>query len=226
MMKTGRLATGIAALTALTAIGSSQITSTPAGYSFKMKQVKGQKLNYSTTIKISGSQLPQSMTMSMNIKSEVVDVKNGVSTVKVSTTEMMMNGKKSGVGGQTSTVKMDSSGKIVEGQTGQAGMQSTFPTKPIKLGQTWTADQTITTAMGEQKVKAKYTLSKIEGSGARQMAIITISLQSAGAVSMQGTGLQKVLMSDCSMFSTSFTMKMTNPQMQGPMDMSMSMTRK
>lgn len=219
-----KFALGVLALTTLYTTGMGQVTKSGNAYSFKAKYVKGTKTTYVTSINVEG---PQTMAMSMSVMTTVVDVQNGVGTVKVKTSGMTMNGKPmNGNSGKEMTVKMNAEGKAVGGDTPN-NVASNLPAKPVAVGGTWTADTTVNAAGGPTKVKANYKFLRIESVGGKQVAVIDMNMSGGSAqLTIKGQGVQRILMADGSMFSTNMTMNMSAPQFPKPMTMKMAVTRK
>lgn len=204
----------------LAAMSMSQITASGGKYTFKAKYTQGATQTYGMSMKMSSSAMPQAMNMGMTIVLKTVSVSGGNATMKVKAAGMTMNGKAMKTPAQEQTMVVDAHGKVLKG-TSQNGVNSTLPTKPIAVGESWTSDNNVGTGMGAQKVQAHYTLTKIDNVMGKQVAVIAVSMTGSGANSLKGTGIQKILMSDGSLYSANIDMLISNPQVK---DMKMNMT--
>lgn len=138
------------------------------GVQIRMGGTKGEKYSTTSTIKMeldtSGSTQPglpkgpQSMNMEMQVKSELVDVKDGkyswkdtFSDVKVTGEGMMATGAKAAenqLKGKSYTTVYDQRGKVISTDAGasnpmgMAGGDMNYPDKKLKVGDTWEASTT------------------------------------------------------------------------------------
>ncbi len=171
---------------------NAQVTKQGAGYSLSLKLAKGASYKYVLKAVIDasaamGGTAPKGQsskqTMSSPITMKVVDVKNGISTVSVTQTPPSMGG--TAAKPQTVTIKVDKTGKVTEGN--EAGVMVSLPTKPIKIGESWTSTST-TRGMGVPlQVTTKATLKAVKASGGRQIAEIAVVTNAKGS-GMSGTG--------------------------------------
>lgn len=172
-------------ISALPTVGRAQITRTGGGYLFRAKWVAGAKYGYVMDMAMPASQMtqnkPVSMKMSMNMV--VKSVSGGVATVVVTSESPMVNGKSMGTQKpQPMTFKTDSRNRVVSGQGGQ-NMSSPLPEKPIKVGETWSANVPMAGMGGT--AKATYTFMGMTSVGGVQAARIKSSI--AGQASGSGT---------------------------------------
>lgn len=175
--------------------GEAQITSTPNGYTMKMKWVKGAKMNYTMTMSTKG--VPNTPAMKpIGFTMTVKDVKDGVATVGLSGANMPSG----------TEIKMNTSGKVVGGTAGVAGMNSgltgaALPSKPIKVGESWTNTEKTTTPMGEMTVTSKYTLKGVKTVAGGKVGEIAVTLNGKSqSVNTTGDGTMQLMMSDCSLY--------------------------
>jgi hypothetical protein len=186
-----------------------------------MKLTKGQKINYTMTMSMAAMK-PTPTTMGML----VTDVKGDIYTVKYSIGSIM--GQKP----VDVTVKMNSSGKIVGGSAGGQMIQgrgsAQLPTKPVKIGETWTQTVDQASGVGKMKVTSTYTFKGLKTVNGRQVADIGIKVKSSGAggVTVSGTGSMLLAAADCSMVSTSIDTSTSVGGQGTPIDMKVVIARK
>lgn len=233
---------GLVALSAFASVpADAQITQKGDAYLFRMKWTKGQKVNYNIAINTKmGAGAPKgapgAMTMNMPFSMHCTDVKNNVFTINAKIGPMTgVPGMKPGDSTQNMTIKMDNRGKTVGGSMGgqslsQVGLsQSNYPEKPIKVGQSWSAD--LPNAAPGMSVKGTYTLRGIKTVNGKQVAEIAMKLSASNAqMKMSGGGVMLALMSDGTILSMKSTQSMTIGAAGGSkpmkMDMTMNLSRK
>lgn len=170
---------------------NAQVTKQGAGYMLSLKLTKGATYKYMLNAVIDASAAmggakgsnAGKQTMKSPISMKVVDVKNGISTVQVTQTPPTMGG--AAAKPQTVTIKIDKTGKVTEGN--EAGVMVSLPTKPVKIGESWTATSN-TRGMGfPMQVTTKHTLKAVRAVGGRQVAEVTVTTNAKGS-SMSGNG--------------------------------------
>lgn len=194
---------GAIAVLSLCAPALGQVKKTGDTYLLRMKMTKGQKISYTATTTISqGGMQPIVMPMTTT----VTDVKGDVYTVKYSMGSVM------GQPGQDVVVKMNSQGKILEGKAGGqmvAGLGTTqFPTKAIKVGESWTSTTDQPSPAGTMKVVTTYTFKGLKTVSGKSVAEVSMKVSSTGAggVKVSGTGTMTLLASDGTLFGTNMNM--------------------
>ena len=194
----------------LAASSYSQITQSGSTYSIKMKHSVGQVLRYSMKMAINSPAVPGGkMAMTMQMESKTTKVSGGLATVKTKLSGMSLNGKPSKMGQSEVETVVDSLGKIVNGTGASQGMNASFPTKPVKIGESWTSTNTVPGPGGQpMKAKAVYTLKSVGVVGGKKVATIGVVLNSTGGMKMSGTGTQMILADDGSMLSATMIMDM------------------
>lgn len=114
---------------------------------------------------------------------KVTDVKNGLATVQVTKTPPSFGSTPAKP--ETSTIKIDRTGKVTTGD--EAGVVASLPTKPVKIGESWTTTSS-TNSMGmNMSVTSKSTLKEVKTVGGRQVAVISVTTTSGGGP-VKGTG--------------------------------------
>lgn len=171
---------------------NAQVTKQGAGYSLSLKLAKGATYKYMLNAVIDASAAmggtaakgqSNKQTMKSPISMKVMDVKNGISTVAVTQTPPSMGG--TAAKPQTVTIKIDKTGKVTEGN--EAGVMVSLPTKPVRIGESWTSTST-TRGMGiPMQVTTKATLKAVKAVGGRQVAEISVTTNAKGS-GMSGTG--------------------------------------
>lgn len=199
----------VIALLALAAVSQAQITKSGPGYLFRMKHTAGATLKYGVVSSISGlgaNGQPLKITLPMTWK--VASVKNGVATIDTLVGPVTMGTGQMGQA-EKNRIQIDSLGKL----TGQAGsgqqVTPTFPTSPVKIGGSWSANAPIELPMqGQQKITATYTFKGMKMVNGKQMA--ELAVKTSGSAS--GTGTMLLLASDGSLFKSNINL---NLKMQG-----------
>ena len=199
----------VLALLVVASSGQAQVAKSGQGYLFRMKHKAGATMKYGVTSTISGmsaSGQPVKISLPMNWK--VLKVVNGIATIDTVVGPVVMGG--STVGQATKNqIQIDSRGKL----TGQAGtgqqVTPTFPDKPVKVGQSWSAAAPIDLPMqGQQKVTATYTFKGLKTVAGKQMA--ELAVKTTGQAT--GSGSMLILATDGSLYKSSLTL---NLKMQG-----------
>lgn len=171
---------------------NAQVTRQGSGFAMSLKLTKGATYKYMLNAVIDasaamGGTAPRGQSAKQTMKSpismRVVDVKNGISTVQVTQTPPSMGG--TAAKPQTVTIKIDRTGKVTEGN--EAGVMVSLPTKPVRIGETWTSTST-TRGMGiPMQVTTRATLKAVRAAGGRQVAEISVVTSAKGS-GMSGTG--------------------------------------
>lgn len=180
---------------------SAQVTKTAKGYVFRQAYPVGKTLvfNMNGDLGFGG----QSFKMASPTKVKTVSKKGDVYTLEVTSGPMTMNGKAQSMNGQapkatTSTMKITSAGKIVDGAAKgpyniMGGM--TMPEKPLKVGDKWTGNMNMP-QMGGGAVKATYNFIGLKTINGKQVAQIGVNLVASGMGEMKGTGTMNILVAD------------------------------
>jgi hypothetical protein len=185
-----------------------QVTKQGNAYLFKMKFAKGQSINYKVKAETTGT---MASVVGMDMGMLVKDVQNGVASVEVSMGQMTMNGKAMGQGGgqgMKQLVKMDANGKAVGGNF--SGMSGNLPTKPVKIGDTWSASAPMAGPGMNGNMNATYKFTGFKPIGGKNCAVISVTM--TGVTS--GSGTIFINSADGSMVSTTIktSTKITDPQ--------------
>lgn len=218
----GVFVTGLAA-TPLPA--DAQVTKSGPGFLLRMKWTKGAVMKYS--ISASSPMNPKASAFKTTSTMKVKDVKNGVATIE-STTTLPSSGSTRNTTPQTTTMKMDSRGKIVGDKLGNmaAAGSPTFPEGPIKIGQSWKGKFAMQQGIN---LDATYTLKAVKLINGKTIAEIaqkvTGSMGPTGT--MNGSGTMTIYGADGSLRNNSMVLNMliksSDPKAQ-PTRMNISMT--
>jgi hypothetical protein len=166
---------------------SAQVTKQGNAYKMSLDLKKGSVYKYSIQATVNspagmGSQ-PTKQSFDSPITMKVMEVAGGLATVQITTVPPTMGATKAKP--QTSTIKIDRSGKVTTG--GEAGVVVSLPTKPVKIGETWSSTAS-TRGMGiPMNVNSKSTLKAVKAVGNRQVAVVEVTTDAKGA-SMTGKG--------------------------------------
>jgi len=199
-----------------------QITAQSGGYLLRIKYVKGQTMKYVANMTMAQMGQP----MRMNISSKVLDFQKGIATVEAKVT-MSGGPSKTAPKPTTSTVKVDTRGRVVGGDSGSIAATGgpTLPEGPVKVGQSWNGT---VKSMGGGNVKATYTLAGVKSVAGKQAAEITVKMNGdMGGSKMSGAGRMMLMMADGSLLNSSINMNFTVPSQSSsskPQVMKMSMT--
>ena len=185
-------------------VGHSQIAASPSGYTMKMKWVKGAKMDYTMAMNMTG--VPNAPAMKpIPFSMKVKDVQKGIATIEFTGANMPSG----------TTVKMDSSGKIVGGNKAAMGMSggltgASLPSKPVKVGETWKHTETTDTPMGKMKMSSTYKMLGVKTIAGKQVAEISMTISGGGqSMKIDGTGTMRLLMADSSLYSANLNQNMT-----------------
>ena len=182
-----------------------QVSKVGNRYLFRVKYTKGEVLNY----KMIASDPGMNADVTMPIKVRVSSVSHGVADVFYSTS-VAVNGH---VGpSQEQEVLVDSLGQALDGSTTTL---ITFPAKPIRIGDSWSA-----ALPGSQMldgVRGKFTFAGLRLVGGVNEAIVNIKLNFTGAMHGSGEGRAQIDAADGQVRLMVFNVLMTAkiPAMQG-----------
>jgi hypothetical protein len=165
-----------------------------ATYTLRIHAAKGDKYAFRVTTTMkgldTGASGPQELQLAMTVSEELLDVKDGKLTWKQSLGDIAASGKgelvvageliKSSQGTVFEMIYTDR-GNFVSGKmNGQPVLSEpggtsnvTFPEKPVKIGDSWTAEQTVS----GQKVTMRHTLGAVEQVDGREAYVITSQFQ-------------------------------------------------
>ena len=125
---------------------------------------------------ISGGAMPKGQKMQMKMTMKPTKVGGGKVTLVSTLKSMMMNGQdmtKMATGGKTTTTTtMDSTGKVLSGDAGSNFAGTTFPTKPVAVGATWSSKF----AMGPQNFTATCKLVDVKNFNGVPAAHIQVTM--------------------------------------------------
>lgn len=199
-----------AALLLGAALGQAQIAKQGSAYLFRMKFTKGAKYAYKMNVDMTmpkgmGGPADGKANMLMTMNIHVKDVKKDVATVAYSASPMKMNGKEMGKATQME-VKQNTRGKFVQGDAAAMNAGSiNLPEKPIKLGDSWTAETKMGTGAGAMTVNAKYTFKSIKTVNGKQIAVLGVTMASSTPVKLNGGGTVELYMSDGALYASDTT---------------------
>jgi hypothetical protein len=211
------VALGVAGAAAVSLCGPSQtagaqITKQGDAYLFRMKFSKGQKMSYTITSSAKVPNNPAAIKAVVPMSMTVQDVKGGIATIQLVTGPMTVNGKPLGPQPQTTVIKLDDRGKPVGGAMPGQQVSTQLPEKPLKVGGTYTATNTVN-MMGQQfAVKSTNKFLGIKHVGSRNVAAIATTMTGSGAMKSSGTGVAYLDVKDGSLVSMKMNQKVTMTQ--------------
>lgn len=204
-----RVALAFLAASLAIAPSDAQITKKGSAYLFRAKYRKGQMLsfNFNTVVTPLGSKTnTEKQSITMPVVMRVVDIKphnvskEPVAQIKSDVGPMLLNGKqfrpKSSV-----TVYVDPLNALVgTGSQEIAQFSTPLPSKPLKVGESWTSTINASEATGVPlRVKATYTLIRVLGG----KAFIMVKLDGQGSgptkITTSGQGQMVLRMADASL---------------------------
>ncbi len=213
------LSVGLAAAVAVPLASTAQVAKSGQGYLLRMKWTKGKTYAYSINTAMGSQKQPGSYSV------KVKDVKNGVATLDVTTNMSAAMGGK-----QTQTLKMDSTGKVIDGADG-AMQAPAFPAKAVKVGETWKDSRKVNAAF-PVTVNNTYTFKGLKTVNKKQLAEIAISTKGASdGMSLSGTGTMYLDLAEGMLHSSKNTVNVSIKMGQEPgsqptkITMTMSITR-
>ncbi len=191
--------------------GGGNVAAEGKTYTFKFAPEQGKKYSYAMNIDGGPSQkIEMGMTM------DVTKVEDDKSTLVMTMDSMKMNGSDAPAAVMDSMKKMkttmviDSTGKTVSSTTEGAPAGSSqnfsgasFPTKPVKVGDTW---EGVSNAGGKE-TKATYKFARVENAGGQEVAVFEVTPQNLEGVTLSGPMLVMVNVNDG--MTNSMTMKGT-----------------
>lgn len=224
----------VLALLILTTLGAApalpaQVAAAGEGYSFRVKYVEGQTATYAATTEVTMTGgpggLPPQPKIELTMKQEVLSVKDGIATVKIATT-----GGPAGTD-QEQTIQIDERGKTVgqpEGAspTGSpAGLPTGYPDRPVKVGETWSAETDVPNMPGGGKMKVDTTFVGLKEVDGKTVAQLDLKMLLTGQATLEGTGTVLLDPADGQMISTSIrnTMTLAMPGSGEPMTVTIAM---
>lgn len=203
-----------------------QIVKKGDAYLMRQKYTKGQVIRYSLTTKTAPIGGAKPITIPLSMKLTVLEVKGNVATLKTSVDPIKGLTQKT----QESTVKVDTTGKIVGGvqsqQMSAMNSMSVLPKKAVKVGESWT--QTVAMpvpGLGNLSVRTIYKFQGVKSVGGRQVAVLGLNLVGASqSFSMKGSGTSQMLLSDGSTVALSMNQTLTIRGAQGAKPMTLAVT--
>ncbi len=192
-------------LVAVASLSQAQVSKSGNGYLFRMKYTKGSTLSYAVASTVSGlGANGQPIKVNLPMVWKVANVANGIATIDTLVGPVTMGGSQMGQA-EKNRIQIDSKGKL----TGQAGtgqqVTPTFPDKPVRIGQSWTAAAPVELPMqGQQKVTATYTFKGIRTVAGKQVA--ELAVKTTGQAT--GSGTMYLLASDGSLFRSSLVLNL------------------
>ncbi len=201
-----------------------QVTPQGGKYLLRIKWQKGKVYSYTISNKMGAGSGSKGGSFTTGYSLNVLDVVNGVATVKV--TAEKMPGSQSAPA--PTTLKIDSKGHQVGGaamsQSNSVGLQP-LPDKPIGIGESWAGSINTNSQVGKVTVKTVDVLKSVRKVGSRSVAEIAVSTAMTGnGMSSKGSGTMLVDASDGMLISMSQNMAMTINQGKKPMNLNTSLT--
>jgi hypothetical protein len=203
---------------------SAQIAKSGASYNFKPKFTKGSNVKYTMNMDLAGA--PQGQTkMAMSFSQKVVAVKGHLVDIEVTSNPMLINGKPMGQGQKPTVTKMQWDTKANKAVGNGAGAVTGLPSKPLKVGESYTATFGMASA-GAPPITANYKFVGIKNVAGKQVAQFDVTIPKQAQMPGTGTGTMYLLMADCSLLKANINMNMTGPAGQNgkPQTMTMKMT--
>ncbi|MFZ4509137.1 MAG: DUF6263 family protein [Fimbriimonas sp.] len=206
----------------LAATASAQITKSGSTYNFKMKFTKGQVIKYSIDVKNQmGGPSGQTMQMAIPMSQTVKSVSGGTATISMTLGPIQSGGREM-MKAQTQEMQMDSAGKPVGGGKGMTSNFSSLPSKPVRVGETWTASVDINAGVMPAKAQGTYTFVGVKKVKGVEVAEIAVKLTGQGGPKISGTGTTLLRVADGSIEATNLNIQtsVANPQSKEPMQIS------
>lgn len=189
---------------------SAQVTKQGNAYKLSLDLKKGSVYKYSilATVTPPSGMGPKTgkQTFDTPISMKIMEVTNGLATVQITSVPPTMGATKAKP--QTNTIKIDRTGKVTSG--GEAGVVVSLPSKPVKIGETWSSTAS-TRAMGiPMNVTSKSTLKGVKAAGNRQVAVVDVTTDAKGAsMAGKGKGTYTIDMKDGMLVTYDLTQTMT-----------------
>lgn len=182
-----------------------QITKSGQGYLFRYQYVKGKTYKFAMESVAKNSGL--NMNVGLKFKVTVLKVGPKTSRLKYVIDSMTQNGKPIGRS-QTAEVEIDRRGNVVgdAGTVQQLGNVA-YPQEAIAVGKSWTRNVN-SNAMGFQmNLKGVYKLTGFKKIGAKEYAVLAVSMKNTGDFTVDGTGTMLVDREDGMVYD--YKMRMT-----------------
>ena len=175
-----KLSVGLIVVGLSTALSIGQISPSKGGYLFRTKYVKGQNFKYlmKTSTKMQGNALKLEAPMTI----KVINVSNNIADLASTFGPATMGGQQ--IPASKAQMKVDERGRAISG--GANGLSATFPEKPVKVGETWVGEFNMAKAGAAGEAKASYTFKGLKAQGKGQVAVIAVTINTAGKTSQGG----------------------------------------
>lgn len=176
-----------------------QITPSADGYLFRLKLAKGMGVEWGVQmgVHIGAGKNSSPAIVKGPLVAKVTDVSKGVATVVYDLGPLSLGGNPV-LARQSSTVRQNSSGRMIGGAEGQNPSMVDLPTKAVKVGGTWKGKATISGGVGQSgnNVEAVYKLEIIEKLDSVPVARISAKYTANKPSKIRGTGLLWISLSD------------------------------
>lgn len=222
-MKSPVLSALLLATLAVGPLVPAQVAKEGEGYRIRTKYVPGEKTRFAVTTDFSVTGglegMPSPPNSEVTVEQEVTSVKDGITTLKVTTT-----GAPSGTA-PDQTIEVDERGQIVgKGKGTSSNFLTGFPEHPLKVGEKWSAELPVPGGPeGMEKMKADYTfLGLIPTAGepdSKPAAQIDFKMSMAGKITMEASGWVRLDPADGQLLAmaTKSTMTMSLPSSETQM---------
>lgn len=163
-----------------------QITKSGAGYLFRVKYAKGQKLNYDMTVTIlipkgMGPQGGGTRTVTGPLRMIVTDVKGTTASIHIDLGPMIVSGKPASPA-QKVDLQVDSHGNLTSAKpTGLENLFMPLPEKPMKVGESTTSAKTVAARGKSIKIATVTKFTGVQAVAGRQAAVFISTISAAGA---------------------------------------------
>lgn len=200
-----------AGLLATATSARAQVTKNLNGYLLRVKYTKGTSIQLVATNKIGGPKGSPGagMTFQMPVTMDVVDVKNGISTVRIKVGAASM-GNQQMTAARTAVVLLDNRNKAQ--QQALPALSTTLPLQAVRVGTSWVAKAPVALGAGEPgKMTATYTFAGLKTVRGRPVAVINFKVNGAA----QGSGTEYLLVSDGTLFGSEFDLQLNMAEAKG-----------
>ena len=217
----------VAASICLTSAANAQVTKTGNAYSFRIRFVAGSVIKYKAVVGTTLSSAQQNLRVVYPVVQTVVGVHHGVGDVVVKSGPMQINNQTVGPEG-TFRMQVDQRGKLVGGQIAANSGITTFPEKPIRPGQTWTASVPIAAAginSSGAMVSTTYRFVRMTTFAGKSVAELALSFKAHGAMTVTGTGTAYVLAKDGNIVHSKMSMGVALGANSDPMSVNVEVSR-
>jgi len=194
----------VAGLAILAPVAHGQVTKTKEGFLLRAKYLKGvtHKFNMQNSVAGLKNEPAAGAKFSMPITLQVLDVVNGVASVKLT-----MGGVKMGETvikpGQSATVKLTNRNMGADGGAQNIGAQ--LPKGAVRVGESWSAKAPVNSEMGRGTLDARYTFRGLKTTGGKATAYITYVLSGYAS----GEGKMSILVADGILYSNQVQLKLS-----------------